>query len=65
MQRKYSDKLIRECQRVMSKRAGFALSEDQAEECLDRLAQLGDIAVRIMAARREKEKSKKRKLCDR
>lgn len=47
---RYSPQLIAECQRVISKRAGFDITEEQAELCLDRLAQLGDVALRIFEA---------------
>ncbi len=43
----FSPQLIAECQRVLSKRAGFDITEEQAETCLDRLARLGEVALRI------------------
>jgi len=46
----FSPQLIAECQRVISKRAGFDISEEQAEACLDRLARLGEGALHIFKA---------------
>lgn len=56
MRRKYSEKLIRRCQRVMSKRAGFDITEDQAEVFLDQLAKIGNLAMQLWEVYKQKSK---------
>ncbi|MDD2766340.1 MAG: hypothetical protein PHH40_01080 [Candidatus Moranbacteria bacterium] len=54
MQRKYSDRLIKRCQRVMSKRAGFSITEDQAEIFLDQFAKISNIALELLEIYKQK-----------
>ena len=56
MQRKYSDKLIKRCQRIMSKRSGFDITEDQAQMYLDQLAKIGNIALQLLEIYKQKNK---------
>lgn len=51
MRQRYSTELIQEAQRVLSKKAGFAISEDQAVISLDALARLGEVALRVLDLR--------------
>jgi hypothetical protein len=53
--RRYSQDLILECQRVISKRAGFRISKDQAELYLETLARLGNLALRVIAHKKAKK----------
>lgn len=56
MRRKYSEKLIRRCQRVLSKRAGFDITEDQAEMYLEQLAKIGNLALQLVKIYKQKNK---------
>lgn len=59
MQRKFSIELLRECQRVLSKKAGFPISEDQAEIALEAFARLGNLALRVLELRDNKKPNAK------
>lgn len=55
MQRKFSIELLRECQRVLSKKAGYSISEDQAEIALEAFARLGNLALRVLDLKNNKQ----------
>ena len=59
MQRTYSDKLIAECKRVISKRSGIEITDDQAEAYLETLARVGFLALHIFEEQRKTNKHKK------
>lgn len=58
MQRKYSDKLIAECKRVISKRSGVEITDDQAEIYLETLARVGLLALRVFEKQQKSDKNK-------
>jgi hypothetical protein len=47
MEQRFSRQLVKDYQRIMSKRAGFPISADQAEMGLARLARLGNLIPRV------------------
>jgi hypothetical protein len=55
MQRKFSPELITECQRVLSKKAGYSISKDQAEIALEAFARLGNLALRFLDLRNNRK----------
>lgn len=59
MQRTYSNKLIAECKRVIFKRSGIEITDDQAEAYLETLAQVGLLALRVFEDQQKSDKHKK------
>ena len=45
--RQFSDKLIRQCQKVISKKSGVPVSKNQAEIYLESFARLGLAALKV------------------
>lgn len=58
MQRKYTPQLIIRAQRIFERKSGRAVSEEETEICLDRLATFGELTMRVMELEREKENSR-------
>lgn len=57
MQEHFSPQLIARAQRIFKERSGRSISTDEAILCLERLARIGDLAVRVM--KQESHKIKK------
>lgn len=60
MRRKFSPALISQCQRIFSKKAGFPISEDQAELYLEKFARLMMLAVKVLEREEETKKANKK-----
>jgi len=58
MERRFSRQLIEDYQRIMSKRAGFPISAEQAEMGLARLARLGNLIPKVFGKKENSKKSK-------
>jgi len=48
MQPNYSQNLIDQCKKVMQKKTGKKISDDEAEIILDQLARLGTVAIKCL-----------------
>jgi len=48
MQQSYSQNLINQCKKVMQKKTGKKISNDEAEIILDQLARLGSVAIKSL-----------------
>ena len=46
MQQSYSQNLINQCKKVMQKKTGKKISNDEAEIILDQFARLGTVAIK-------------------
>ena len=61
MQHQFPPKLIAQCQKVISKRAGFEISEDQAVLYLEKFARLMKVIIEIMKQTEDKKLKKQSK----
>ena len=52
MQNQFSPALILKCKKLVFKRAGVKISDDDAERCLDRLARLAALAVKTLGKKK-------------
>lgn len=59
MQHQFPQELIARCQRIISEKAGFEISEDQAVLYLEKFARLMMVAVEIMEQTEAKKLKKK------
>lgn len=57
MQNTFSSQLIARAQRIFEKRSGRSVSEEEAEICLEKIAQLGLLAVKVMEQTRKEVRS--------
>lgn len=57
MNEQFSPQIIARAQRIFKERSGRFISVDEAVLCLERLAKIGDLAVRVM--KQESHKIKK------
>lgn len=60
MERRFSDKLIKKCQRVILKQTGQKISEDTAEIYLDKFVRLMKVTIKIMDQVEAKKSKNKR-----
>ena len=59
MEHRFSRQLVKDYQRIMSKRAGFPISADQAEIGLARLARLGNLIPKVFGKKENLKNNKK------
>lgn len=59
MEHRFSPQLVKDYQRIMSKRAGYAISADQAEMGLARLARLGNLIPKVFGKKENSINSQK------
>jgi hypothetical protein len=56
MQQQFSPEIIEKCQKLVFKRAGIHITEDQAERCLEKLARLAKLAFETLIDNKLNEK---------
>ena len=56
MQTQFSPALIEKCQKLVFKRAGIHITEDQAERCLEKLARLAKLAFETLVENKHNAK---------
>ena len=55
-QQQFSPAVIEKCQKLVFKRAGIHITEDQAERCLEKLARLAKLAYETIVENKYYEK---------
>ncbi|MDD3487556.1 MAG: hypothetical protein PHF35_04255 [Candidatus Moranbacteria bacterium] len=49
----FSEELIKKCQKLVYERSGKKITPGEADICLDRLARLGELAVKVLGKEKE------------